>query len=115
VVVANDPVTGQGANTAAHCADIYLRKILERGDGPFDEAWMRDTFEAYWGYAGPVTEFTNAMLQPPPEHVIRILATAAQNQTVADRFSYGYTNPADFHNWLLDPAKTDAYLNEVAG
>jgi hypothetical protein len=114
VVVANDPVTGQGANNAAHCAEIYLRQILDRGERPFDEAWMRHTFAAYWSYAGPVTEFTNAMLGELPEHVQRILGAAAANPTVAARFSYGYAHPDDFQNWLMDPAKTDAYLAEVA-
>jgi len=114
VVVANDPITGQGANNAAHCAEIYLNRILEHGDRPFDESWMHDTFEAYWAYAGPVTAFTNAMLGELPPHVQRILATAAVNPTVAARFSHGYANPADFQHWLLDPAKAEAYLAEVA-
>ncbi len=30
-VVLNDPITGQGSNTAAKSADIYLREILARG------------------------------------------------------------------------------------
>ncbi|HET9139394.1 styrene monooxygenase/indole monooxygenase family protein [Actinophytocola sp.] len=115
VVVANDPITGQGANNAAHCAEIYLRRVLANGDRPFDEPWMRDTFASYWTYARPVTEFTNAMLGELPEHVQRILGTAAVNPTVAARFSHGYANPADFENWLMDPAKADAYLAQVAG
>jgi hypothetical protein len=36
------------------------------------------------------------------------------NPTVAARFSHGYAHPADFENWLMDPAKADAYLAEVA-
>lgn len=113
VVVANDPITGQGSNNAARCASIYLHQILAQGDRPFDAAWMQHTFDAYWEYAGPVTAFTNAMLQPPPEHVMRIFAAAATHQEVADRFSYGYANPADFQDWLMYPDKTDAYLASV--
>jgi 2-polyprenyl-6-methoxyphenol hydroxylase-like FAD-dependent oxidoreductase len=115
VVVANDPITGQGANNAAHCAEIYLNEILARGAQPFDDAWMQATFEAYWRYAGPVTEFTNAMLGEMPPHVQQILGTAAVNPTVAKRFSHGYANPEDFQHWLMDPAKAEAYLAEVAG
>ena len=114
VVVANDPITGQGSNNAAHCAEIYLNQIVERGEQPFDDAWMQDAFEAYWRYAGPVTEFTNAMLGEMPPHVQRILGTAAANKAVALRFSHGYANPEDFQHWLMDPAKADAYLAEVA-
>ncbi|MGU4174388.1 styrene monooxygenase/indole monooxygenase family protein, partial [Pseudomonas aeruginosa] len=33
VVVLNDPITGQGSNNAAKCADTYLRSILARGNG----------------------------------------------------------------------------------
>ena len=31
-VVLNDPITGQGSNTAAKSADVYLRDILARGE-----------------------------------------------------------------------------------
>ncbi|GAB3440882.1 alanine-phosphoribitol ligase [Streptomonospora sediminis] len=114
VVVANDPVTGQGSNNAAHCADIYFRSILERGDRPFDPEWMQQTFEAYWDYARHVTAYTNMMLGPLPDHVQRILATAAQNPEVANRFAKGYAEPADFQHWLMDPESADAYLASVA-
>jgi hypothetical protein len=99
------------AATTRHIArEIYLNKIVERGSQPFDDAWMQDTFEAYWQYAGPVTEFTNAMLGEMPPHVQRILGTAAVNKAVALRFSHGYANPEDFQHWLMDPAKAEAYL-----
>src|SRR5581483_4413146 len=77
-VVLNDPITGQGSNNAAKCATIYLERILARGDGPFDEAWMAATFEAYWEYASAVTTWTNALLLPPPEHVVQVLGAAQE-------------------------------------
>ncbi|MDL4814085.1 styrene monooxygenase/indole monooxygenase family protein [Actinomadura opuntiae] len=115
VVVANDPVTGQGANNATRCAEIYFRSILGHGDRPFDAAWMQRTFDAYWEYARYPTAYTNMMLGPLPEHVQKVLALAATNEAVAHRFAHGYANPADFDNWLLDPAKTEAYLATVTG
>ncbi|GAA3750033.1 hypothetical protein HDA32_001055 [Spinactinospora alkalitolerans] len=114
VVVANDPVTGQGSNNAARCADVYLRSILDRGDRPFDRDWMQQTFDAYWAHAQYGTAYTNMMLGPLPEHVQRVLATAAQNPTVARRFAMGYTDPADFRHWIMDADKADAYLASVA-
>src|SRR5436305_8242780 len=42
VVTTNDPITGQGSNTASKAATIYLRQILERGKKPFDARWMQD-------------------------------------------------------------------------
>lgn len=113
VVVANDPITGQGSNNAAKCAAVYLDSILKRGDQPFDREWMEATFEQYWDYAQHVTNWTNAMLGPPPEHVLKILGTAQANETVARRFVNGFTDPSDFQHWFMDPVKAEAYLAEV--
>jgi styrene monooxygenase A-like protein len=113
VVVANDPIAGQGSNNAARCAAVYLQSILARGTQPFDRDWMQQTFDAYWEYARHVTNFSNALLGPLPEHVQGILGAATQNPTVAHRFAYGYANPTDFENWLMDPAKTEEYLKSV--
>ncbi len=114
VVVANDPIAGQGSNNAARCAATYLESILKHGDQPFDREWMQQTFDAYWDYARHVTNFSNALLGPLPEHVQGILGAATQNPAVAHRFAYGYANPTDFENWLMDPAKAEAYLASVA-
>lgn len=111
VVIANDPITGQGSNTAAKCASAYLAAIRERGDEPFDEAWMEATFEKFWTDTGrAVTEWTNAMLQPLPDHVQRILGAAAGNPVVARRFANGFSDPNDFGDWFMTPDAADAYL-----
>ncbi|MCU1682898.1 MAG: oxygenase [Amycolatopsis sp.] len=113
VVVANDPITGQGSNNASKCAASYLDSILANGDKPFDAAWMRSTFDDYWAYAQHVTIWTNAMLQPPPPHVMQIIGAAGENPAVAKRFANGFSDPTDFQNWFLDPEKTAAYLASV--
>ncbi|MGY3338774.1 2-polyprenyl-6-methoxyphenol hydroxylase-like FAD-dependent oxidoreductase [Streptomyces filamentosus] len=110
VVVANDPITGQGSNSAAKCAAAYLAAIVEHGDKPFDEAWMQSAFDRYWQTAEPVTKWTNAMLAPPPEHVLNLLGAAGQLQPIADRFANGFDDPADFENFFFDPEKAAAYL-----
>src|SRR5205823_185415 len=67
--VLNDPVTGQGSNNAAKCAEIYLERVLAHGDDAFDERWMRQTFDHYWrSYAQWVVSWTNAVLAPPQPH-----------------------------------------------
>ncbi|GAA1245375.1 alanine-phosphoribitol ligase [Prauserella halophila] len=114
VVVANDPITGQGSNNAAKCADSYLRSIIERGDQPFDDAWMTDTFEKYWEYAQHVTNWTNALLTPPPPHVMDILGAAQENSTVANRFANGFSDPSDYQHWFMDPQKAADYLASVS-
>lgn len=115
VVVTNDPVTGQGANSAAKCAASYLASILEHGDKEFDEAWMRQTFDRYWDTAQHVTKWTNAMLGVPPEHVLKLIGAGSALQPVADRFANGFNNPADFEDYFYEPEKTEAYLASVSG
>ncbi|MFF8569017.1 styrene monooxygenase/indole monooxygenase family protein [Streptomyces albidoflavus] len=114
VVVANDPITGQGSNSASKCAASYLSSILGHGDRPFDEEWMQATFDGYWNTAQHVVKWTNAMLGVPPEHVLKLIGSGMRYQQVADRFANGFDNPADFENFFFDPEKTEAYLAEVA-
>ena len=114
VVVANDPITGQGSNNAAKCAAAYLDSIVEHGDKPFDRDWMQTTFDRYWEYAQHVTKWTNAMLSPPPEHILNLIGAAGQLPPVADRFANGFDDPADFENFFYEPEKTGAYLASVA-
>ncbi|MFE3186110.1 styrene monooxygenase/indole monooxygenase family protein [Streptomyces violascens] len=115
VVVANDPITGQGSNSASKCAASYLASIVEHGEAEFDEAWMQATFDRYWDTAQHVTKWTNAMLGVPPEHVLNLIGAAGQLQPAADRFANGFNDPADFENFFYEPEKTAAYLAEVAG
>ncbi|WP_432067111.1 styrene monooxygenase/indole monooxygenase family protein [Streptomyces sp. C10-9-1] len=115
VVVANDPITGQGSNSAAKCAASYLDSITAHGDRPFDEEWMRGAFDRYWDTARHVTKWTNAMLGVPPEHVLGLIGAAGAHQPVADRFANGFNDPADFEDFFYDPEKTGAYLASVSG
>jgi hypothetical protein len=113
VVVANDPITGQGSNNASKCAISYLESILAHGDKAFDRDWMVTAFEKYWSYAQYVTTWTNALLGPPPEHVLQILGTAQAKDAVARRFVNGFDNPPEYFEWFMDPEKTAAYLASV--
>jgi hypothetical protein len=113
VVVANDPITGQGSNSASKCAAAYLDSIVSHGDRPFDEAWMQQTFDRYWETAQHVTKWTNAMLAPPPEHVLNLIGAAGGLPEVANRFANGFNDPSDFENFFYDPEKTAAYLASV--
>jgi hypothetical protein len=114
VVVANDPITGQGSNTAAKCAAAYLDAIRKRRDAPFDRDWMEQTFEQFWAQtAEPVTAWTNAMLQPLPEHVQQILGAASMNPAVARRFANGFSDPTDYQDWFMTPDRAAAYLGSL--
>ncbi len=109
-VVLNDPITGQGSNNAAKSARIYLRRILDQGNKPFDAAWMQQTFDEYWNYAQFVTGWTNAMLQPPPPHVINILVAAQGKPKVGKAFVNGFDDPRTFFPWLADPAEAEKFV-----
>jgi hypothetical protein len=113
VVVANDPITGQGSNSASKCAASYLASILERGNQPFDRAWMQAAFDRYWSDAQHTTQWTNALLVPPPEHVINILGAAGTYPEIARRFVNGFADPSDYQHWFLDPDKAQMYLASV--
>ncbi|MEZ7007177.1 styrene monooxygenase/indole monooxygenase family protein [Streptomyces sp. AD55] len=114
VVVANDPITGQGSNSASKCAASYLASILEHGDRPFDETWMQRAFDRYWETARHVTKWTNTMLAPPPPHILELLGAAGQHQVIADRFANCFDDPSDLENFFFDPDRNAAYLKEVA-
>ncbi|MFJ2111301.1 styrene monooxygenase/indole monooxygenase family protein [Streptomyces sp. NPDC087850] len=113
VVVTNDPITGQGSNSAAKCAALYLDAIVDHGDGQFDEAWMRATFERFWAStAQHVTKWSTAMLGAPPENVLDLIG-AGELPRVADRFANSFDDPADLENFFYEAEKTDAFLAEA--
>lgn len=112
-VVLNDPITGQGSGNAAKAAAVYLASILERGDRPFDAAWMQATFDRAWAAARDVTEWTNALLQPPPPHVLELLGAACREPRIARRFVNGFDDPSDFKAWFMTPEAARAYLAEL--
>ncbi len=114
VVVVNDPISGQGANNAAHAAGMYLKAILDHGDAPFTPQWMQQTFDAYWAHAQHSVMLTEMMLEPLPVHAQQVLGAAAQFQEIADRFAEVFPNPATIHDFLVDPAKAAAYVESVA-
>jgi hypothetical protein len=103
VVVLNDPITGQGSNNAATCADIYLNAIRERGSEAFDQDWMNETFARYWDYAQWPTRWTNLLLQPPPPHLIGLLAAAGESPALASDIAYGFNDPSTLFPWWEDP------------
>jgi flavin reductase (DIM6/NTAB) family NADH-FMN oxidoreductase RutF len=115
VVVLNDPITGQGSNNAAKCADIYLKGILEHEGKPFDSEWMQQTFDRYWrGYAQWVTDWTNSLLAAPRPHMLKILQSAANMASVASTIVNGFDDPRTFYPWWFDAVEADRFLETKA-
>jgi 2-polyprenyl-6-methoxyphenol hydroxylase-like FAD-dependent oxidoreductase len=112
-VVLNDPITGQGSNNASHSAALYHASIREHGDAQYDRAFMEQAFQRYWDYAQYVTTWTNAMLGPPPRHVLDLLVAGNDNHEIAHRFVNGFNDPRDYFEWFMEPDKASRYLTEV--
>jgi 2-polyprenyl-6-methoxyphenol hydroxylase-like FAD-dependent oxidoreductase len=112
-VCLNDPITGQGANNAAKAAAIYLKRILDHGDKPFDAAWMQGTFDQFWDYAQWVVGWTNMMLLPPPPFILEIMGTACAEPRLAHRMTNAFDDPRDFFPWFADPTAAASYLAEL--
>jgi Styrene monooxygenase A putative substrate binding domain len=114
-VMLNDPITGQGSNNASKAAAAYLAAILDRGEGPFDRAFMEETFERFWADTGQyVTAWTNAILSPPPPHVLQLLGAGTTSPELAHRFVNGFDDPSDYFDWFMDPESAERYLAEIA-
>ena len=108
----NDPLTGQGANMAVRAAWVLGEALVAcaRDGGALDEAFCVDVEQRIWESIRPAVEWTNAFLQPPPEHVVSLLVEAAQNQALADTFVDNFNYPERQWAALSSPAATDAFL-----
>lgn len=101
-VVLNDPLTGQGANSATKASNIYLGAILAQRDKPFTQEWMNETFEQYWQYAQYVSEWTNSLLAPPAPHILSIIGEAQHSPSLSHRIANAFDNPPDLFPWWRD-------------
>ncbi len=114
-IMLNDPITGQGSNNASKMAASYLEQILEHGDRPYDRAFMEGAFERFWTeYGQYVTSWTNALLSPPPPHVLQLLGAGNGSPALAHRFANGFDDPRDFFDWFMAPDKAEQYLAQLA-
>ena len=113
-VCLNDPIAGQGSNSASKAAKIYMDAIIAHADGPFDAAFMQATFNAYWSDAHYVVDWSNSLLKPPPPHVLKLMDAAQNQPALARRLANAFDRPADLFPWFVVPEEADRYLNELA-
>ena len=112
VVVLNDPVTSQGSNNAIKSAAFYLEAITG-GQGSFDEAWMRRTFDNFWrGWAQWATAWTNSWLQPADVHQRRVVDAATAHPGVAAQVVAGFDDARLFSPWWFSAEAAEAFLAE---
>jgi hypothetical protein len=110
VHVTNDPIVGQGANTASQSAWTLGQMIL--ADNVYDAAFCKDAEAEMWAYTGPVTQWANAFLLPPPDHALALLGAAAQNQALADAFMDNFNEPVTQWEILSSPENTMAFIRQ---
>ncbi|MGQ0775342.1 MAG: styrene monooxygenase/indole monooxygenase family protein [Pseudonocardiales bacterium] len=106
--VLNDPIAGQGANLGSNCAFALAEAIVNATR--FDEGFCRAVVEWMWGIARPVTEWSNAFLQPPPPHAMHLLAAAAADQRVADKLIDNWNDPTAAWAAFASPAGAATFL-----
>ena len=103
VVVLNDPITGQGSNTASKAAKMYMSGIQERGDKPFDARGCSKPSTISGPTRQWVVKWTNSLLTPPPPHILQLMGAASQIPPLASRIANGFNNPPDYNPWWFDP------------
>jgi hypothetical protein len=113
VVATNDPITGQGSNTASKAAMIYMNRILDRGNRPFDATWMQQTFDAFWDYAQWVVRWTNSLLVPPAPQILQLMGAASQLPALASKIANGFNNPPDYSPWWFDAAEAEGLIRRI--
>jgi hypothetical protein len=106
--VANDPVGGQGANLGSASAAVLAEAICQ--DVAFDAWFCRSTARKLWAVAEPVTNFNNALLDPPPPHVEAIIGAANESQPVADAFCRNWAHPDVMWRSIATPERAAAFL-----
>jgi hypothetical protein len=100
-----DPVTGQGANKASH--DAFVAGSAVRASTVFDEDFCARVSRQMCEYGLPVSDACNARLVPPAQHVLALLAAAAQHQAVADFYAGSFNDPDRFWHIASRPERTE--------
>jgi flavin-dependent dehydrogenase len=115
-VTVYDPVSAQGANSAAKMAHGLARAVADRGTEPLDAAWMESWFEAYWErHARHMTEFNRIMLLPLQPPAIEIILAASRSRAVGDRFISAFDDTAGYFPWLSDMNAARRFIAQHTG
>lgn len=111
-----DPVGGQGAANAARQAAFYAVAIAERGDAPFDPAWIEATGEAFYQQqGGPTYRFNNVLLEPLDAVGRMILISAFAHPALATTFLQRFNRPPTYFPWLTDRDAARKFISETTG
>lgn len=96
-VILNDPIGGQGANSAAKAAAFYLKRIATH-QGSFTKEWMAASFEHYWEQSGQwATQWSNLLLKPS-QAFINLLQVAGYQTEIAHQLADAFDDPSTLIN-----------------
>jgi hypothetical protein len=113
--VLHDPVGGQGANAAATGAWALADTIREavKAGRPFDEAFCQSAEQNTWAAVRDTAYWNNALLEPPPPHMIQLMIAAAQDEGIANRLANTLLNPEKAMAHLDTPEHAAAFLESL--
>ncbi|HZN95253.1 MAG TPA: styrene monooxygenase/indole monooxygenase family protein [Myxococcales bacterium] len=123
-LMAMDPVGAQGANNGTRMARHLVSTIGARPDGPFDAAWMEETFEAFWQAEGrQAVDLTNMFLEPMPAAGQMLMmcqqgsdgVTSSATQRVANLFCNNFEDPRTLTPILRSDAEARRVLRQAGG
>ncbi|MBZ5753477.1 styrene monooxygenase/indole monooxygenase family protein [Metabacillus rhizolycopersici] len=103
-VFLNDPITGQGCNLSSYCAEKLYETLIQYRHSN----WDIQLGETYWDrtktFVKEVTEWTNAMTQVLPQHVVQVLLAGAENQKIADEVAEWFADPRKAYKAFFQPS-----------
>ena len=105
-----DPITGQGANNAAHAAEVVSAAIVTTS--AFDRAFCEQVEREVCRYVLPVSDAANARVLPPTPHFRELLAAAARDRAVADFYAEGFNRPDRFWAIAGSAERTARFLRD---
>ncbi|QLE55973.1 styrene monooxygenase/indole monooxygenase family protein [Nostoc sp. TCL26-01] len=108
-VILQDPLTGQGANSATKMAHLVKQQIIEHGNQRFDESWMQRVFDEFWNYAQYTYAFTDCLLSPP-DYLQDIMMAMAENPEITRDYLNGLNHPPSLSSWFFDAESAKEYL-----
>lgn len=96
-IVLNDPIAGQGANTAIKATKIYFDSIRLVNNRNYNTTWMYNTFQKFWDNVGKHSTFlSNTLLMPESDKLMPLFYDASCNQELAIKLTECFDKPENF-------------------
>jgi hypothetical protein len=119
-----DPIGGQGANNGTKMAKHLVEAAVAHGDRPFDEAFMKATFDAYYLDQGRATYTFNNLLLEPMTAAGKLLLIAqygsdgtgdSGRQRIADAFIGNFEDPRRITDAFFDVGLARKLIEQTTG